>query len=47
VVLTVTAIASLVKAGRDPSARAHAGSLRATRPTAPRTADDRGQDGSS
>jgi len=47
VVLTVTAIASLVKAGRDPSARAHAGSLRATRPTAPRTADDRGKDGSS
>jgi len=47
VVLTVTAIASLVKAGRDPSARAHAGSLRATRPTAPRGADDRDQDGSS
>ncbi len=32
VVLTITTIASLVKARRDPSARAHAGSLRAQRP---------------
>jgi tellurite resistance protein TerC len=42
VVLTVTTIASLVKVRRDPSARAHAGSLRArppdrgTRPAPPR-----------
>ena len=32
VVLTVTTIASLIKVRRDPSARAHAGSLRAHRP---------------
>jgi len=32
VVLTVTTVASLVKARRDPSARAHAGSLRAQAP---------------
>jgi len=42
VVLTITTIASLVKVRRDPSARAHAGSLRArppdrgTRPAPPR-----------
>jgi len=49
VVLTVTTIASLVKARHDPSARAHAGALRAHPPdggTGPRRpVDDHGHDG--
>jgi tellurite resistance protein TerC len=42
VVLTVVTVASLIKTRRDPAAKAHAGSLRATRPADERADGNRG-----
>ncbi|MDQ3769288.1 MAG: TerC family protein [Actinomycetota bacterium] len=39
-ILTVTTVASLVKARRDPTVRAHAGSLRATRAAGPHRSEE-------
>ncbi len=45
VILIITIVASLLKARRDPSARAHAGSLRETRDSGRRSRDERRQSG--
>ena len=45
VILTITIVASLLKARRDPSARARAGSLRESRDSQRRSRDERRQPG--